>query len=60
MRTLVSNWNTVASRFLVREEGQDLIEYVLVASVLSLTLIAALGGVSTALSTQFSAIAASV
>lgn len=60
MNNLLLNLYVKAQSFVAQEEGQDLIEYVLVASVLSLTLIAALGGVSTALSTQFSAVAKSV
>jgi Flp pilus assembly pilin Flp len=46
--------------FVEREEGQDLVEYALLCALVALSLVASMKSMGTALSTQFSKIAASV
>jgi pilus assembly protein Flp/PilA len=48
------------ARFVNETEGQDLIEYALLAAIIALGVTAAMGGVKTALSGQFNAISTSV
>jgi pilus assembly protein Flp/PilA len=43
-----------------REDGQDLVEYALLAALIALAAFASIGSIGTAISTQFSNIAASV
>jgi Flp pilus assembly pilin Flp len=43
-----------------REEGQDLVEYALVAAIISLGCVVILGTVASALVTKFTAIAAAI
>jgi len=47
-------------KFLKDTEGQDLIEYALLAATIAIALIAAMDLVKTAISSEFSTIAASV
>jgi pilus assembly protein Flp/PilA len=47
-------------RFIREDEGQDLIEYAFLAVFIALAVTAAIQGIGTALSTQFSNIASSV
>jgi pilus assembly protein Flp/PilA len=48
------------TRFVHETEGQDLIEYALLAAIIALGVTAAMGGVKTALSGQFNAISSSI
>jgi pilus assembly protein Flp/PilA len=48
------------ARFVNDTEGQDLIEYALLAAIIALGVTAAMSGVKTALSGQFNAISSSV
>ncbi len=48
------------ARFIHETEGQDLIEYALLAAIIALGVTAAMGGVRSALSGQFTAISTSV
>ena len=47
-------------RFVKESQGQDLIEYALLASVISIGVIAAMGVVKDALNTEFTSISTSV
>lgn len=51
---------TFFQRFVRETEGQDLIEYALLAATIAIAVTAAMGLVATALNTEFSTIAASV
>ncbi len=48
------------ARFVQETEGQDLIEYALLAAIIALGVTAAMSGVKTALSGQFNAISSSI
>lgn len=48
------------ARFIHETEGQDLIEYALLAAIIALGVTVAMGGVRTALQGQFKAISTSV
>lgn len=48
------------ARFIHETEGQDLIEYALLAAIIALGVTAAMGGVRSALRGQFTAISTSV
>ncbi|MEQ1868455.1 MAG: Flp family type IVb pilin [Vicinamibacterales bacterium] len=48
------------ARFIQETEGQDLIEYALLAAIIALGVTTAMSGVKTALSGQFTAISTSV
>ena len=48
------------ARFISETEGQDLIEYALLAAIIALGVIAAMGGVRTALNTQFNNISTTI
>jgi pilus assembly protein Flp/PilA len=56
----MKNFNLLLVNFLSDESGQDLIEYALVASVIALGAITTMGSVATAITTQFTAIAAKI
>jgi pilus assembly protein Flp/PilA len=47
---------TIATRFIYETEGQDLIEYALLAAGIALAAVTAINSVGTALSTKFNAI----
>jgi pilus assembly protein Flp/PilA len=48
------------SRFVSETEGQDLIEYALLAAIIALGVITAMAGVRTALNTQYNAISTAI
>jgi pilus assembly protein Flp/PilA len=48
------------SRFISETEGQDLIEYALLAAIIALGVITAMTGVRSALNTQFSNISTTI
>jgi pilus assembly protein Flp/PilA len=48
------------SRFISETEGQDLIEYALLAAIIALGVITAMTGVRTALNTQFNNISTTI
>jgi Flp pilus assembly pilin Flp len=52
--------NELRRHFIRGTEGQDLIEYALLAALIALALVAAMGVVKTALNREFTTIAASV
>jgi pilus assembly protein Flp/PilA len=56
----MKNFNLLLVNFLSDESGQDLIEYALVASVIALGAITTMGSVATAITTQFTTIAAKI
>jgi pilus assembly protein Flp/PilA len=47
---------TIAAKFIQETEGQDLIEYALLAAGIALAAVTAINGIGTALSTKFNAI----
>jgi pilus assembly protein Flp/PilA len=51
---------TFITRFVRETEGQDLIEYALLAAIIALGVTAAMSGVKTALSGQFNSISSGV
>jgi pilus assembly protein Flp/PilA len=48
------------SRFVSETEGQDLIEYALLAAIIALGVVAAMAGVRGALNTQYNAISTAI
>ncbi len=51
---------TLLARFVRETEGQDLIEYALLAAIIALGVTAAMSGVKTALSGQFNSISSGI
>jgi pilus assembly protein Flp/PilA len=51
---------TFFARFVEETEGQDLIEYALLAATIAIAVIAAMAGVANALNTNFGAISTAV
>lgn len=47
---------TIFARLIREEEGQDLIEYALLAALIAVTLVGAISGVQAAISGQFGAV----
>ena len=57
MTTMLNNLHFKANALLVREEGQDLVEYALVVALLALAATAGLNGLASAINTGFNNIA---
>jgi pilus assembly protein Flp/PilA len=60
MSALIFNWSMKLRGLVNGEEGQDLVEYALLISLVSLAAVAGIGTVATAISAEFSTVAASI
>jgi pilus assembly protein Flp/PilA len=56
----MQNFKQLVNNLISDESGQDLIEYALVASLIALGAVASMRSVATAITSQFTAIAASL
>ncbi len=57
---MISNFKTIAMNLLNDESGQDLIEYALIAGIIALGAVTAMGTVTTSITNAFTSVATKI
>ena len=60
MIIIISRIQEVLARFITREEGQDLVEYALLVSLIALAAIAGIGPIASAITSTFNNVSTSL